>query len=286
MSDQLIFEYPIAGALGAEINGIDLTKKLSNSQSQAIKHALLKHKVIIFRDQNISPEDHLRIAGIYGDIYRVPFVKGRVDYPDIIDIIKEPEDGTNYNFGGVWHSDATFDEYPPKASALFCLESPPFGGDTLFVNMEAAYEGLSDAMKELLDGVWALHSAERNYGSSGYFSDEDQKSISMNIETSNQGDLATEHPVIRTHPETGQKGLFINPIYTTRFKDMTVEESQPILDFLYSHATRPEFQCRINWTSHALAIWDNRCTMHFAINDYSGHRRHMNRVTIAGDRPV
>ena len=286
MSHDPVTTHPIAGALGAEVHGVDLSKPLSNSETALVKQALWDHKVIFFRDQDLSPEDHLRAAGMFGDIYRVPFVKARDDHPDIIDIVKEPEDGDKYNFGGVWHSDATFDECPPMGSVLYCLQSPPFGGDTLFVNMEAAYDALSAAMKETLNGLTAVHSAERNYGSGGYFADDDQQSVSMDIETSDEGDRLIEHPVVRTHPETGRKGLFVNPIYTIRFKDLTEAESQPLLDYLYAHATKPEFQCRFDWTTHAVAIWDNRCTMHFAINDYAGHRRHMNRVTIAGDRPA
>ena len=286
MSNTTIATLPISGALGAEIGGIDLTRQLSNSETIAIKKAFLDHKVIFFRDQNLRPEDHIRIAKLFGNIYRVPFVETRDDYPDIIDIVKEPEDGNNYNFGGVWHSDATFEECPPQSSVLLCLETPPYGGDTLFVNMEAAYEALSNSMKEMLNGILAIHSAERNYGSDGYFKDKNQQSVSMNIENSTAGDKQIEHPVVRTHPETGKKALFVNPIYTIRFKDMTIEESKPILGFLYEHATRPEFQCRFKWSTNALAIWDNRCTMHFAINDYAGSRRHMNRVTVAGDRPI
>jgi len=278
--------HPIAGALGAEIEGIDLAAKLSNSQTAEVKQALWEHKVIFFRDQDLGPEDHLRIAGMFGDVYRVPFVQAREDYPDIIDIVKEPEDAGKYNFGGQWHTDATFDEKPPLGSALYSLESPPYGGDTLWINMEAAYAALSDGMKTMLSGLTAMHSAERNYGSGGYFTDDEKQSVSMTINPSESGDERVAHPVVRTHPESGNKSLFVNPVYTICFKDMTIEESQPLLDFLYAHATRPEFQCRFAWTSHTLAIWDNRNTMHFAINDYDGHRRHMNRVTVAGERPA
>ena len=285
MRAETIATYPIAGALGAEVSGIDLARPLSNPETEAIRQALWNHKVIFFRSQSLSPKDLLRIAGIFGGIYRVPFVRARDDFPDIIDIVKEAEDDNKYNFGGVWHSDATFEACPPMGSVLYCLESPPHGGDTLFVNMEAAYAALSDVIKTKLDGMVALHSAERNYGSGGYFTDDEQQGVSMSIEPSAEGDKLMEHPVVRTHPETCNKGLFINPIYTMRFKGMTTQESQPILNFLYNHAVRPEFQCRFGWTSGALAIWDNRCTMHFAINDYAGYRRHMNRVTIAGDRP-
>jgi len=286
MTLETLETHPIAGALGAEISGVDLAKPLTNSQTAEVKQALWDHKVIFFRDQEITPEDHLRIAAMFGDIYRVPFVKARDDFPDIIDIVKEPADAGKYNFGGVWHSDATFDQRPPMGSVLYSLDSPPYGGDTLWTDMEAAFAALSDGMREMLQGLTALHSAARNYGSGGYFNDAEKQSVSMTIDPDAKGDELVEHPVVRTHPETGNKSLFVNPVYTMRFKDMTEEESQPLLDFLYAHATRPEFQCRFDWSTHAVAIWDNRCTMHFAINDYDGHRRHMNRVTIAGERPV
>ena len=278
--------HPLAGTLGAEVEGIDLAAQLSNSETADVKQALLDHKVIFFRDQDLTPEDHLRIAGMFGDVYRVPFVQARDGYPDIIDIVKEPADAGKYNFGGQWHSDATFDEQPPMGSALYALETPAYGGDTLWVDMEAAYAALSDGMQAMLAGLKALHSAERNYGSGGYFNNDEKQSVSLPIDPSETGDKRIPHPVVRTHPETGNKGLFINPVYTICFEGMTEEESQPLLDFLYDHMIRPEFQCRFPWTSHTMAIWDNRNTMHFAINDYDGHRRHMNRVTIAGDRPV
>ncbi len=285
MTAPSIETHPIAGAIGAEVTGVDFAQQLTNSQTAAVKQALWDHKVVFFRNQELTPEDHIRVAGVFGDVYRVPFITAREGYPDIIDIVKEPEDGDMYNFGGVWHSDATFDERPPLGSVLYSLETPPHGGDTLWTNMEAAYEALSDGMKGMLNGMTACHSAERNYGSGGYFKDDARQSASMDIQPSEEGDKVVEHPVVRTHPETGNKSLFVNPVYTIRFKDMTEEESQPLLNFLYAHAIRPEFQCRFTWTSKTVAIWDNRCTMHFAINDYAGHRRHMNRVTIAGGRP-
>ncbi len=286
MTYQTIETHPIAGSLGAEITGVDLSGPLSNAAAADVRQALWDHKVIFFRDQELSPEDHLRIAGLFGEVYRVPFVKARDDYPDIIDIVREAEDAGKYNFGGVWHSDASFDECPPMGSVLYSLESPPYGGDTLWVNMEAAYEALSAGMKALLDGMKALHSAERNYGSGGYFNDANKQSTGMAINPSETGDKRIAHPVVRTHPETGRKSLYVNPVYTHSFEGMTEEESAPLLEFLYAHARRPEFTCRFDWTTHALAIWDNRCTMHFAISDYDGFRRHMNRVTIAGERPV
>ena len=171
-------------------------------------------------------------------------------------------------------------------SALYSLQSPTHGGDTLWTNMEAAYAALSDGMKNMLDGMVAMHSAERNYGSGGYFNGDDNQGASMTINPTEAGDQRIGHPVVRTHPVTGAKSLYINPVYTVCFDNMTEEESAPLLGFLFNHAIRPEFTCRFHWTSNTLAIWDNRCTMHFAIADYDGQRRHMNRVTIAGERPV
>jgi len=276
---------PIAGAMGAEVSGIDLSKPLGNTSSDDIQQALCDHKAIFLRDQKLTPEDHLRVAGIFGEFYRVPFVKARDDHPDIVEIVKEEADAGKYNFGGVWHSDASFDECPPMGSVLYSLQSPTHGGDTLWTNMEAAYEALSNGMKVMLDSMNAMHSAERNYGSGGYFTDVENKSVAMGIENSHAGDRRFAHPVVRTHPITGRKSLFVNPVYTVSFENMTEDESAPLLNFLHAHATRPEFTCRFRWTTNALAIWDNRCTMHFAINDYDGQRRHMNRVTVAGERP-
>ncbi|MDD9878803.1 MAG: TauD/TfdA family dioxygenase [Magnetovibrio sp.] len=285
MAYRTIEAQPIAGALGAEISGVDLTRPLSNAETADVRQALRDHKVIFFRDQELTPEDHLRASGVFGTIFRVPFVQSRDGYPDIIDIVKEPADAGKFNFGGAWHTDASFEEAPPLGSALYALETPPYGGDTLWTNMEAAYAALSDGMRAMLAGLRAVHSAQRYYGVGGHFNSDDKKSVSMTINPSEAGDERVVHPVVRTHPETGAKSLYVNPVYTICFEDMTEEESAPLLGFLFEHAIRPEFQCRFNWTPRTLAVWDNRATMHFAINDYDGHRRHMNRVTIAGDKP-
>ena len=285
MINQMLRIKPIAGALGAEIEGINLSRPLNNSQATSVSQALLDHKVIFFRDQELTPEDHLRVSTIFGTVYQVPFVQSREGYPDIIEIIKEPEDAGKFNFGGVWHSDTSFEKEPSLGSTLYALETPPYGGDTLWTNMEAAYAALSDGMKAMLDGLKALHSGERYYGSGGYFKTDETQSISMSIKPDATGDTRVAHPVVRTHPETGAKCLYVNPVYSICFEGMTEEESAPLLGFLFEHAIRPEFQCRFNWTTGTLAVWDNRATMHFAINDYDGHRRHMNRVTLAGDRP-
>ena len=276
---------PIAGALGAEIDGIDLSGPLSNSEATDVRQALLDHKVIFFRDQELTPEDHLRVSALFGNISRVQFVQCREGYPDIIEIVKEPEDAGKLNFGGAWHSDTSYEKEPALGSALYALETPPYGGDTLWTNMQAAYAALSDGMKAMLNGLNALHSGERYFGSGGYFKTDETQSVSMSIKADTAGDARVAHPVVRTHPDTGAKCLYVNPAFTICFEDMTEEESAPLLGFLFEHAIRPEFQCRFNWTAGTLAVWDNRATMHFAINDYDGYRRHMDRVTIAGDRP-
>jgi taurine dioxygenase len=215
----------------------------------------------------------------------IPFVKSMEDHPEIIDIVKEPEDVGKYNFGGNWHIDTSFLEAPALGALLYALEVPPRGGDTLFADLYAAYETLSDGLKRTLDGMTVLHSGTRSYGTQSKFNGGKNMSVSMSIDLSEEGDALMEHPVVRTHPETGRKGLFVNPNYTIRFKDWTEEESRPLLEFLYAHIQRDEFVCRFRWQKGSVAVWDNRCLMHRAVNDYEGHRRHVRRVTLKGDRP-
>jgi taurine dioxygenase len=203
------------------------------------------------------------------------------DFPEIIEVRKEPDDRGG-NFGCAWHSDVTYLEEPALGSILYAREVPEFGGDTLFANMYMAYDALSDGMKRMLDGMTAVHSARRPYGSK---SDWFPTQRSMEIRRNNSAQAEVEHPVVRTHPETGRKGLFVNNTFTIRFSDMSEEASAPLLEYLYLHLVRPEFTCRFRWTANAVAFWDNRCVQHYAINDYHGQRRVMHRVTVNGDRP-
>jgi len=197
-------------------------------------------------------------------------------------VIKEAHERDN--FGGGWHSDTCYLERPPLCTCLLAMETPPLGGDTLFANMYLAYEALSEGMKALLDGLLAVNSASlltrgnRNTRF-GY------SSIQGQNEAAAESTVA-EHPVVRTHPETGRKSIYVDALHTPRFKDMTEEESRPVLDYLFRHAARPEFTCRFAWAPGSLAVWDNRCAQHNALNDYHGHRRVMHRVTVEGDRPV
>ena len=203
------------------------------------------------------------------------------DYPEIIRVVREADE-TSMNFGGAWHCDVTHQERPAMGSVLYAVDAPAFGGDTMFANQYLAYEALSFGMKQMLDGMTAIHTARGPFAPTGR-SKNNWKN--MQVETSDKAYDEMEHPVIRTHPETGKKLLFVNRTFTVRFKDMTEQESAPLLEFLFKHASHERFTCRFRWTSGAVAFWDNRAVLHHALGDYSGHRREMRRVAISGDRP-
>jgi len=285
MSYQSIELRPVAGTLGAEVAGVDLARPLGNSVAAEIRRAFVEHLVLFFRDQALTPEQHLTVTRLFGPVSRVPYVKHMADYPDIIAVLKEAEERKISTFGNAWHSDFSFLPEPPLGSVLYAREVPSHGGDTLWSNMYEAYEALSEGMKRLLDSLRAMHSG-RPYGVGGVPSDL-KTSRSIEMERNNpEADREFAHPVVRRHPESGRKALFVNAIYTTRFEDMTESESRPLLDYLFEHCIRPEFTCRFRWAPGSLAIWDNRCTLHYAVNDYDGQRRLMHRTTIAGERPL
>lgn len=285
MKYSLIDVKPISGALGAEIHGLDIGKELSNEEmKKEVRRAFLEHGVIFFRDQNLTPEQHIYFGKWFGPLNRHPVLAPLEGYPDILVIAKEKEELTN--IGNAWHSDVTFLERPALGSILYAREVPPFGGDTMFANMYLAYEQLSDGMRGLLDSLVAIHSGARAYGTKETVTERfDAKNKGMKAIVSDALEAFCEHPVVRTHPETGRKALFVNRGFTTHFKGMTRKESKPILEFLYEHAAMPEFTCRFRWEKNSIAFWDNRCVHHYAINDYHGHQRLMHRVTIEGDRP-
>lgn len=271
---------PIAGSLGAEIYGVDLTRDLSNSEFDAVHRAFLDHHVIFFRDQaDLSPDQQKSFARRFGSLNVHPYVKGMDGHPELLEIIKEPDEKTN--FGGGWHSDMSFLEEPALGSVLYGIEIPPYGGDTLFANQIAAFEALSSGMQDMLSGLTAIHTASREYGAQGYSS-----KARSSMQASKAPDAPEfEHPVVRTHPETGRRGLYVNPAFTLRFSGMTRRESRPMLNFLFEHSREERFTCRFRWQANSVAFWDNRCVWHYALNDYAGHRRHMRRATINGDRP-
>jgi len=265
----------VAGALGAELQGVDL-RNLTERNVAEIRKAWLENLVVFFRDQPLTPAEFMAFARRIGTPIEYPFVKGIEGFPEVIEVKKLEQE--NVNFGGLWHSDTAYLEQPPMASMLVAREIPPHGGDTLFANMYLAYESLSAGMKRVLDGLVGVNASSK--------ADVTRTREDRTGGGDRRQELAAEHPVVRTHPETGRKALYVNYGHTVRFKDMTEEESAPLLDFLCRHAVRPEFTCRFRWHKNSIAFWDNRCVQHNAINDYQGQRRVMHRVTIEGERPV
>ena len=274
---------PIAGALGAEVAGVDLSRPLSDGAIGEIRAALLENLVIFFHDQHLTPEQHLAFGRRFGALQIHEFVEAMEGYPEILEVRKEAEE--KRNFGGGWHTDVSYLERPSLGSVLYALDVPDHGGDTMFANQYLAYEALSDGMKRMLEGMTAIHSARRPYGPNAARA-HDYGPSSMHFIFSEAAHAEIEHPVVRTHRETGKKALYVNRTFTLRFKDMTEEESAPLLHYLCDHAVRPEFTCRFRWQPNSIAFWDNRCVQHNAINDYHGQRRILHRVTIEGERPV
>lgn len=273
---------PLAGALGAVIEDVDLSGELSNSVFDEIHRAFLRYQVISFPDQRLTPDSQVAFARRFGPIMPYPYGGGIEENPDVLEIIKNPEDP--HNFGGVWHSDTTYLKTPPLGTMLIAREAPKNGGDTLFVSTTAAYDALSDGMKRTLARLRGINTAaKRAIGGSraAYLG----KITSVRIEDPDDIDTESIHPVVRTHPETGLKAIYVNQAHTVGFEELSREESEPILDFLYEHLKRPEFSCRVEWKENTLTLWDNRWTQHFAVNDYPGQRRVMHRVTIEGDQP-
>ena len=265
----------LAGPLGAEISGVDLSKELDDATFGEIRSAFVDHQVIFFRNQELTPEQHKAFGRRFGPLNIHPYVKGMDGHPEIMEIIKEPED--KLNFGGGWHSDMSFLERPSIGSILYALDVPEWGGDTLFASQVAAYEALSPGLQKTLEGLKAVHSANREYSAQGASA---QKRGSMQVAEA-EG-LAGEfiHPVVKVHPETGRKALYVNPAFTMKFEGWTTRESKPLLDYLFNHARYEAFTCRFRWEKGSVAFWDNRSVWHFALNDYPGQRRHMRRVTV------
>ncbi len=267
---------PIAGALGAELHGVDLGADLDDATIKEIRQALLDHCVIFFRDQDFDAEQHKRLARRFGEIFVHPNYAGTQADPEIVMIRREPDD--TRVVGEDWHTDTTMMPAPPMGAILYALEVPPYGGDTLFANQYVAYETLSDGMKRLLGGLRAIHSDRLVAGP--------QSNASVGRTTKARHDDAWRetvhtHPIVATHPETGRQLLFVNRAYTVGIEGLRDDESRPLLEFLMEHGNRPEFTCRFRWTKGAVAFWDNRCVKHLAINDAGPYRRLMRRVQIA-----
>jgi taurine dioxygenase len=269
---------PLSSALGAEIFGVDLADRLDEETVRALRAALLEHLVIFFRDQELSPHRLLALAERFGEVVEYPLIKGLPECPLVLPVIKEPEERAN--FGGVWHSDTAYLERPAMASLLYAIETPPAGGDTMFANMYLAYETLSSGMRRLLDGLRAVNVAGKAVALQTREEMYSKRGTAADVEAA-----SAIHPVVRTHPETGRKALYVNLAHTLRFEDMTEAESAPLLDWLFTWQIQPELTCRFRWRPGSLAFWDNRASQHYPLNDYHGYRRVMHRVTLAGDRP-
>jgi taurine dioxygenase len=268
---------PLSTAVGAEILGGDLADSLPAPTIEAIRHALFEHGVMFLRDQKLTPEQHVAFARRFGEINVNRFFKAVDGYPMIAEVRKEPEQ--TGNIGGGWHTDHSYDEAPAMGSILYAREVPETGGDTVFASMYAAYEALSDGLKQTLEGLRALHSSRHIFGVEAYAGRGDLKGRYLNPEAATQDAV---HPVVVRHPGSGRKALYVNAAFTVRIVGWTDEESRPLLQYLYQHAARPEFTYRFQWREGSLAFWDNRCTWHYALNDYHGHRRLMHRITVEG----
>lgn len=269
----------IAGALGAEIIGLDLTQSPSSDLTKEIREVFLKNSVIFLRHQPLTSQQFMNFATGMGEPIQYPFVKGFDNFPQIIEVKKLEHE--KVNFGGVWHSDTTYLEKPPMGSMLLSKEIPPYGGDTLFACQYAAYESLSDTMQRLLEGLQGINSSAK-----ADVSKTREDRIKSDGNESLPKSFSSSHPVVRTHPETGRKALFVNTAHTTGIEGLTDKESASLLSFLFEHQVKPEFTCRWAWEPDALAFWDNRCAQHNPINDYHGFRRVLHRITLQGDKPV
>jgi len=277
MTNASIAVRPVSTAVGAEILGLDLADTLPHATIDAIRRALFEHGVVFFRDQKLTPEQHVAFAQRFGAINVNRFFKALDGYPMIAEVRKEPDQLGN--IGGGWHTDHSYDQVPAMGSILYAREVPETGGDTLFASMYAAYDALSDGLKETLEGLQAVHSSRHVFGVEAYAGRGDLKGRYLNPEAATQDAV---HPVVVRHPGSGRRALYVNSAFTVRFMGWTDDESRPLLQYLYQHAARPEFTYRFQWRAGSLAFWDNRCTWHYALNDYHGHRRLMHRITVEG----
>lgn len=272
---------PLTGMMGAEISGVTLDADMDEVIIGQIRDALFTYGAIGFRDQSWSRDEQITFSRRFGELEVHPIVKGLTGHDEIIKMHKPA--GVAATFGVGWHTDNTFFEKPSLGSIVFAEIVPPVGGDTLFANQQAAYDALSPGMKKMLDGMTAIHTASDAYTSetalekyecTGPISYRHSDCIKANV----------EHPVVIRHPVTGRKALFVNPMFTVAFKGMSREESKPILDYLFRHAIREDFQCRFRWKPGSVAMWDNRIVMHAALNDYQNHERLLYRTTVNGEK--
>lgn len=276
---------PLATALGAEIRGVDFARPLAPETLAEIRRAFLKHLVVVFPGQKLEIEQFKTAARYFSELHEDRFVRGMEGHPEVMVLSKDRHE--KKNFGAMWHHDVSFRPQPTLGSMLYAREVPPVGGDTLFASMYEAYETLSEGMKAMLGSLRAVHKASVGYGEENQrnrFTEE--STIKLKDIKPEDANMVSAHPVVRTHPETGRKALFVNNYYATHLEGMTVEESRPLIQYLAQHAGRPEFTFRHRWRVDDLLLFDNRCVQHYALNDYQGHRRVLYRLTLEGDTPV
>ena len=264
------------GAIGAEIHDVDLND-LSEATLAELRIAYAQYGVLFFRDQQLTPEAHIELAQHWGKININRFFTPVENYPQIAEVRKEPDQ--KYNVGGGWHTDHSYDQIPALGSLLYAKEVPSHGGDTLFADCGVAFDNLSEGMKDTLRSLRAVHSSRHVFGESASVPN-DMSDMFGNADQATQDAV---HPVVIRHPLSGREILYVNPGFTTHIEGWTVQESAPLLQFLYGHIARPEHTCRFHWQPGALAFWDNRATWHFAVNDYHGERRLMHRITVEGE---
>lgn len=269
----------MSGVFGAEVSGIDLSQPLDDQSYLALRQAFLDHQVLAFRDQKLTIEQHIAFGCRFGQLSYHPYYRGLADYPEVMAIVKEPED--RHNNGGGWHADLTFLERPPLGSILRLTDVPARGGDTLFANLHAAYEALSVPMQQLFSSLRGVHSSAHLFGPGGLYAGREGKDAVV-LDTKGHECV---HPLVRTHPETGRKSLFCSPGYIIELIGLEAQESTALLTFLTEHCRRGEFTTRVRWQPDTMVFWDNRCTLHYALNDYHGMRRAGLRVSLEGDRP-
>lgn len=270
---------PLTPFIGSKITGLDLSQPIPLNTLTDLRKVWLERKMIYFLDQKLTPDEQLAFTRQFGEVNKYPFLHGIEGNPLVAPVLKLPEE--TINFGGVWHADTTYLETPALGASLYALELPPVGGDTIFCNMQTAYETLPQGLKDQIDGRKAYFTSGK-----AAVSKTRMPRITDSGDTSAPEVFTNLHPVVRTHPETGELTLFAHEAHTLRFEDCTEEESEPLLNQLYMHARKPEFQCRLRWSEGMVVLWDNRSTHHYPINDYNGYRRLLHRVSLKGDRPI
>jgi len=267
---------PVSGGVGVEVHNVDIKSGIDSGTFDELRAAFVEHGLIFLRDQDITPDEHIAFAERWGEININRFFPRLDGYDQIATVTKEPDQTTN--IGGGWHTDHSYDHVPAMGSILIARETPPVGGDTLFACMYTAYDTLSDGLKQTLEDMKAVHSSRHIFGEQSSYRD------TMRGRFSNPEDATQDavHPVVIMHPESGRKALYVNPGFTLHFDGWTAAESKPLLDYLYAHAVQLEHTTRFQWAPGSIAFWDNRCTWHYALNDYHGTRREMHRITIEG----